>query len=151
MLGRGGGDVHHHSLFAGLSAATAGVIIAGIGLWALWHRIAEQLGVAFLVAMWILLMSGCVTAVAGAAWVCVMLLGHARRTLARPPIPATLTAQAIPVSDYPAVQIPAPQQIPAPATAPELEAADERGNHWHFHSKEAVDAALAALERRELR
>jgi hypothetical protein len=104
LLG-GGGDVHHHGLFAGLSAATGGVIIAGIGLWALWHRIAEQLGVAFLIAMWIMLMCGCAIAVAGAAWVWVMVIGHARRTLhdtAPAPVMA-MTAQALPVADLPAI------------------------------------------------
>jgi hypothetical protein len=149
---RGGGDYHNHGIAAGLSAATAGVLIAGAGLWALWHRIAEQLGVAFLLAMWIMLMCGCAIAVAGVAWVWILLIGHARRTLRVPPatIPAPLTATAIPVPDYPApLAPPTAPPLPNPIPMAELEAAAEHGDHYHFHGREAVEAAMRHLSQRD--
>jgi hypothetical protein len=153
----GGGDVqvHHHGPFAGLGVATAGVILAGVGLWALWHRIAGPLGEAFLIAMWIVLMSGCAIAVAGAGWVWVLLIGHTRRTLrATAPPPVTMTAQAIPVATIPAHAIPAPTAAelpPPPAAVAAIEAAEQNGQHFHFHGAEAVEAAMRALGHQDTR
>lgn len=154
MIRLGGeSDVHHHGIFAGLGAATAGVLLAGAGLWALWSRIAEQLGVAFLIAMWIILMAGCLVALAGAGFVCVALTDRARRILARPitpaptatAIPQAMTATAIPVADLPAAHLLPPAAAELPGAAPlELEAG---GNHYslHLHGAEAVREAIRAL------
>jgi hypothetical protein len=63
-----------------------------------------------------------------------------------------MTAQALPVADLPAIDRHTAPQLPNPVAAAAIEAAtDTGGRHWHFHGREAVDAALEALERGDAR
>ncbi len=127
---------HHHSLLAGVSAGAMGVLAAfGLVLLA-WHRVAGAVGSAVTVIMWTVTAAVLAAVVYGAGFLILRLALHVRR-------PETLTRQviqAVPV----ATESPAPQATSSQPVA-ELPAG---GTHYHFHTGEAVEAALEAMQNR---
>ena len=139
MPGIGDTHVHHHSLLAGVGAATAAVLVAGLMLMGVWHRISGAVAGAVTVIVYAL----AAAFIAAAAYVVWFLFLRARHHLAHP---ETLTrhplrAEVVPVipaaladGEAPAIEAPAPlAALPAPVT------------HYHFDSPGAVEAALKAM------
>jgi len=144
QVSAGGSHVHHHSLFAGVGAATAGVL-AAFGLMAMaWRQIGSAVGAAGTVIVWALT-AGVVAAVAYAVAFLVLRLRHhvthpesLTRTVRAEVIPAAVPA--LPVAD-----------IPAAVAAPER-AALPPGTHHTWYLPQDQDAAIAvirAIERKD--
>ncbi len=128
---------HHHGILAGVSAA-AMAVIAAFGLLLLaWHRIAGAVGAAVTVIVWAVAAAVIGAVIAGA----VLVFLHLRHRVQHP---ETLARQAVRAE----VLDPLPQQIPAQPVA-ELPAGGSH-THYHFDSAEAVEAALQAMQERQI-
>jgi len=115
-MNTGRGQNHYHGILAGLSAATAAVLLIPVLAFAVWRHIAGQVSAAVQVIVWALT-AAVVAAVAALVVYAFLFLRHRvlhPETLAR----ATVRAEVIPP--------PAPQELPPPAPVAELPA----GSLW---------------------
>jgi hypothetical protein len=133
LLTPGDSHIHHHSLLAGVGAATAAVLVGGLALLGVWHRVSGAVGTAVLVVVWALVVLVVAAAAHGIHVLFLRSVHHARH-------PETLTRRTIRATAE--VVDAAPAALPAPAPAAELPAG---GAHYHFDSAEAVEAALRAM------
>ena len=133
-------QVHFHGPMAGLAAGTAGVVICGLMVLGVWHKVSGQVGEAVTVIVWAVAAAVLAAVLFGVTYGLLRLLPHVPRQLqsgrravraevvqpTAPEIPAA-SAQELPVADVPAIEAPRPEI------------------HYHFDSAEAVEAALAAM------
>ena len=129
---------HHHGLLAGVSAGAMAVMACSGLLFLDWHQVSRGVGDAVTVIVWAV-----VTAVIGAvlaAGVYVFLL--LRHRIRHPEVLSRQPVRAEVVTDPPA-------EIPASPAVAELPAAGTH-THYHFDSAEAVEAALQAMQERQI-
>ena len=131
-----GQQTHHHGLLAGISAGAMAVLLAfGLVLLA-WHRIAGAVGGAVIVIVWtaaaVVIVAALVFGAFAVLWLRHRLLHP--EVLSRQPVRAEVTSET-------------PAAIPSAPPVAELPAADI---HYHFDSAEAVQAALRAMQERQI-
>ena len=97
QVNMGGSDqVHHHGILAGLGAATAGVLLVPVFVFAVWRHVASQVSAAVQVVVWAVA-AAVVVAVAGGAAYAFLWIRHRAlhpETLAR----STVRAEVLPPS-----------------------------------------------------
>jgi hypothetical protein len=133
-----GRQTHHHGLLAGASAGAMAVLLAfGLVLLA-WHRIAGAVGGAVIVIVW----TAAAVVIAGALAFGLYAVLWLRHRVRHPEILSRHAVRAEAASD-------APEAIPASQPAGELPAGGSH-THYHFDSAEAVEAALQAMQERQI-
>jgi hypothetical protein len=128
-----GDHTHHRGLFAGLSAATAAVLVAAAFIASVWHRVSGTVAEALDVIVWALVAA----VLAAAAYVLWFLFLRARHHLAHP---ETLTRQSARAEVIPP---PAAAGIPAPAPLAALPAPVV--HNWNLHDPDTAAAVVRAV------
>ena len=120
QLNSGGNHTHHHSLLAGVGAGTAAVLVCGLLMLGVWHRVIGAVAGAVTVLVWALVAAVLAAAVYVAVFLFLRLRHHVRNpeTLTRHAVRAeVLPARALPAGDTPAIPPPAPAAaLPPPVT-----------------------------------
>ena len=133
----GGRHTHHHGILAGASAGAIAVLVAfGLVLLA-WHAVSGAVGEAVIVIVWAVTAVVIVVALASGGYALLWLRHRIRHpeVLSRQPVRAEVVTEA-------------PAAIPASPAVAELPAGSH--THYHFDSAEAVEAALQAMQERQI-
>jgi hypothetical protein len=130
-----GNVTHHRGLFAGLSAATAAVLVGAMFMLGVWHRVSGEVAQAVSVIVWALV----AVLLAAAAYAVWFLILRARHHVTHP---ETLTRQRVraEVIPSPSPEIPA---IPAPAPLAALPPAVT--HNWHLNDPDTAAAVIRAV------
>jgi hypothetical protein len=136
--GIGDTHVHHHSLLAGVGAATAAVLVAGLMLMGVWHRVSGAVAGAVAVIVWALAAAFIAAAVYAVMFLGLRLRHHVTHpeTLTRHPLRAEVIPAAASADETPAVTAPAPvAALPPPAIT----------HNWHLNDPETAAAVIRAV------
>jgi hypothetical protein len=129
--------VHHHGALAGVGAGTAAVLIGGLLLLGVWHKVAGQVGVAVTVLVWALVAAVLAAAVYAVAFLALRLRHHVTHpeTLTRHVVRAEVIPPALPAPAVPAV----PAAEPLAALPPPV------AHHWHLNDPDTAAAVIRAV------
>jgi len=131
----GDSHVHHHGLLAGVGAGTAAVLLGGLFVAGVWHRVSGTVAQAVTVLVWALVAAVLAASAFVIAFLWLRLRHHARNpeTLTRYPVRAeVIKARALPAQDAPSVPAPAPAaMLPPPVT-----------HNWNLPQDPAAAAAV---------
>jgi hypothetical protein len=125
--------VHHHGVLAGVGAGTAAVLVCGLLLLGVWHRVAGQVGVAVTVLVWALVAAVLAAAVYAVAFLALRLRHHVTH-------PETLTRRVVRAEVVP----PAPPAA-LPAAEPLAALPPPVAHHWHLNDPDTAAAVIRAV------
>jgi hypothetical protein len=128
--------VHHHGALAGVGAGTAAVLVCGLLLLGVWHRVSGQVGVAVTVLVWALVAAVLAAAVYAVAFLALRLRRHVTH-------PETLTRQVVRAEVIPPPLPPAAP--PAVPVAEPLAALPPVAHHWHLNDPDTAAAVIRAV------
>jgi hypothetical protein len=103
------GHVHHHGPLAGLGAGAAGVLLAGVLVFAVWRHVAGQAAAAVQVIVWAFTAAVVAAVAAGMVWAFLFLRHRVLHpeALARPAV----RAEVLPAAPAAAREIPAAEPV----------------------------------------
>jgi hypothetical protein len=129
--------VHHHGLLAGVGAGTAAVLVAGLLILGVWHRVSGTVGAAVTVIVWAFAAAVLAAALYVVGCLALRLIHHAAH-------PETLTRHSLRAEVIPGKALAADESPALPAPAPVAALPSPAVNHWHLSDPETAAAVIRA-------